>query len=134
MEKREPISLFDDVPAGETVEKTHKLEQSGTIEKVWLRNYIGHGFDLRYDVKVKHNGRWRSLFEHLGKKFITGDDDTHNFDLREEVEKGDIIKIVAENNEQQHLYHANARVIVDYEGGLLGGLLDRLPSMLGGGS
>lgn len=131
MEKREVVSLYDDVPALDTssdsddniVVEKYEMPTDGTIEKAWLRNYIGHDFDLRYDIKIKtKEGRERSLFGHLGKEFITGDDDVHEFDLREELEAGDEIILTAENTETQYLYHANVRVSIDYEKGLIGAL------------
>jgi len=128
MERKEPISLFEQVPALDPeaddeqnmIEKRRELPQDGTIENIWLRNYVGHGFDLRYDVVVNHEGNERSLVTHLGKEFITGDDDTRDIDLREEVREGDEIIIRAWNEETEHVYHANASVSVDYEAGLMG--------------
>lgn len=121
MEKRAVVSLFDDVPGGGSVEQRHTIPQDGTIERVRLRNYIGHEFDLRYKVLVESkDGRERSVFTHLGKRFITGDDDPHDLDVREEVEQGEHLIIRAENDDPDHLYHANAKVSLDYEKGIMG--------------
>ncbi|WP_115863374.1 hypothetical protein [Halorussus litoreus] len=139
MERKAYLSLFEDVPALDpdaeddeqnVVEASMEMEQDGTIEQIWARNYIGHDFDLRYQFLVKHDGNERSLIDHLGKEFLTGDDDTHDPDLREEVQEGDEIIIRVENTETEYLYHANAAVSVDYEAGLMGFIetvLDALP-------
>ncbi|WP_158055968.1 hypothetical protein [Halorussus halophilus] len=128
MERQEIVNLFEDVPAydpesdddAHIVEETREIKQDGTIENVWLRNYIGHDFDLRYQVLIKHDKDERSLFHHLGKEFITGEDDTRNIELREEVQKGDELIVRAENVETDYLYHANASVTIDYQRGLMG--------------
>jgi hypothetical protein len=141
MERREPITLFDDVPAldpesdedNHVVVETRQFPQDGTIERVWARNYIGHDFDLRYRFRIKNReGRKRNLFRHLGEEFITGDDDERNFDLREPVEAGETLIIEAENDQSDYLYHANCEVVVDYEGGVVGALRAAIDDFLGG--
>lgn len=129
MERKEVINLHGEVPALDpdadddeqnVIEKRREFPQDGTVEQVWLRNYLGHDFDLRYQVKILHNGNERSVFTHLDRKFITGDDDERTFDLREEVQEGDELIIRAWNEEPEFRYHANATVSVDYEAGLMG--------------
>lgn len=121
MEPKRNISLFDDVPTETTVSESYEFPTDATIESLWARNYIGHDFDLRYRAYVEDNrGRNRSLVEHLGKEFLAGDDDEHDLELREEVKAGETLHLEAENVETEYLYHANMRVAVDYEGGLLG--------------
>lgn len=126
MDQRTPIQLFDDVPGGETAHESHKFDHDGTIERLWARNYIGHEFDLRYRFEVESkDGRTRSLINHLSKSFITGDDDEHEYNLREPVEAGETVHIYAENTEPEYLYHANTYLSVDYENGggsFLGGV------------
>lgn len=131
MEKREPITFFKTVNPGETVHESRELPDDGTIEDIWLRNYVGHDFDLRYTVEVEsRNGRRRNVFEYLGKDFITGEDDKHTFDVREEVEAGETIHIKAENNTDQYVYHANGKISVDYAGGIAGILKSLIPGVL----
>lgn len=138
MERKEPIHLFEDVPAqnpdsdddGHIVEKRHTVEQDATIEGLWARNYIGHEFDLQYQFEIRHDGRTRNLLTHIGKEFVTGDDDTHDPPIREPVSEGDEIIIRATNTTAEYLYHANAWVAIDYEEGLIGkieSVLDILP-------
>mgnify|MGYP000748229633 CR=1 FL=1 len=137
MQGKEPISLFEDVPAlnpgsddeKNIVEERREIPEDGTIEHIWARNYIGHDFDLRYDFAVRHNGNERSLLNHQGKEFLTGDDDEHDIPLREEVQEGDEIIIRAWNEETEYLYHANARVSIDYEAGLMGFIEDSLDEL-----
>lgn len=127
MDNRTPIQLFDDVPGGDSVSVEHDFQEPATVERIWARNYVGHEFDLQYQFLIERNtGRTDSLIDHLGKQFLAGDDDRHDHDLREPVEAGDTLKIVATNEEPQYLYHANAHVTVEYEGGArawFGGLL-----------
>lgn len=133
MENRTPIQLFDDVPGGESVSVEHEFQEPATVERVWARNYINQGFDLRYKFLIERDsGRVESLFEHLGKEFLAGDDDRHDHDLREGVEAGDTLKIIANNNEPDHLYHANTHVTVDYEGGSDSGIIAAIKTALGG--
>lgn len=121
MEKRKTISLFDDVAGNSDVTERYEFPESGTIEGAWIRNYPGHGFDVHYEIEIEdRGGRKRSLFNHLGKEFIAGDADTHQFNLREEFEAGETLIISAENNEGSYSYHASARVEADYEGGVMG--------------
>lgn len=127
LQPEKPISLTDDVPGGETVEKRHEFEDDATLEQIWARNYIGHEFDLRYKFRLeRQGGRTESLIDHLGKRFLTGDDDIHDPSIRVEVDRGDTLVIQAENDDPDHLYHANARVHVDHEHGLIG-VLRNLP-------
>jgi hypothetical protein len=128
MEPKKVITLFDDVPGGESVRSEYEIPEDGVLESGWFRNYRGHEFDLRYSVYVRdQQGRRRSPLVQLGKEYLTGDDDIHDLDLRWPVSDGDTLVIEADNNEPEYLYHANARVSIDYEGGLIGAVRNLIP-------
>lgn len=139
MDPKEPIWLYDEVTADSQIKEKHTFRQDATITGLWARNYIGHGFDLRYYFHIEdEEGKTRNLISHLGNQFISGDGDNHNPTVRHEVKEGETLIIKAVNTTGQgssdsYLYHANAYVEVDKEGDTINSLASKIAAFLGGG-
>jgi hypothetical protein len=133
MQPKEPVWLYGDVAAGNTVRKEHTFNQDSTITDLWARNYIGHGFDLQYHYKIKDSeGKTRNLIQHLDKEFVSGDGDIHDPTIRQEVKEGETLIVEVVNNTSEYAYHYNTYVVVDKEGNTIDSLANRIGGILGG--
>lgn len=125
---KEAVSFSDHVPAGDSTELTLTLPADATVERLAVRIYTGAELDLqlRAEVQQGENAPARPLVQHVGKDYIDGDDDFHEWDLSQSVEEGDAIVITAENNDGSNAYDFRANMDIDYASGglrLFGGVL-----------
>lgn len=130
MHDKDPISVIDDVAGGQREEYRHEFERDGHLVHARLRNYVGHEFDVRYYARVEpvDGSAPVNVFRHLGREYITGNNDVYELDFRREVATGDELVVEVENADPDRLYHASAVFEVDYEHGLF----ERISALLGG--
>lgn len=126
MQKKEPITVIDEIPAASSTDDPtvkiyeRELKTSGTITGIDASTYVGHEFDLQYSYYLDKKGdHLINLLDPLGKDFLAGNGENFPLDVRHDFEAGDTLVIRIENEATDHLYHANTRVSMDYAGGIV---------------
>ena len=107
------FSLFDNktkskfisarVPSGMTEEETFKLPKDATIKSIEARIYPGAQLDLQLEpvLEKKDSDTEIDLVDYPGdKNHIEGDDDVIQLPTNVEAEKDDVLKVKAENTDQ----------------------------------
>lgn len=103
-------------------------KHDATIEHVHTRFYPGQQLDLQLKLQVvAQDGTKKEIVDPVGERsYVAGDDDKFNWDISVPVEKGDTIRVVAQNVETQYDYDYVANMEVDRLNGL-----ERITSKLG---
>lgn len=127
---KEAISFGKSVSKGGSGDVTYDVQADATVERVTVRFYRGQELDLQLTpfIKTGNGERKIDLVQLAGKSYIDGDGDFFEFDVGEEVTKGDQIGVHFDNKESNYAYNFRVNVELDKEGGTARamGLLDRL--------
>lgn len=128
MSERKTTKRFaDTLSPGESTTLSETVDADATLENVQIRFYQGTELELEVFPYRKRESEQLALIDTNGKKTITGDNDTFEFDISEGVNAGDEIGVEVTNN-GAYAYDFAAHIDVDYKGGsnriinLLGGL------------
>lgn len=122
----DPITFIDDVPADTVKEKSHEFRRSGKLTRLEANTYVNQEFALRYTFRIRRESNTSTnLVEPLGKAYLAGNGEKFDVPLRVDFERGDELVIKVENTTGRegnpaYLYHANALVQADYDGGPAG--------------
>lgn len=124
---KEGVTLSDRVPANTTdQEVTLEITQEATIERMSVRIYTGAELSLElYPFIRRDDNSTQPVIEMVGKSYVDGDDDYHEWDLSRGLEAGDELVIQATNNDGSNAYDYRVNVDIDYANGLsrfLGGV------------
>ena len=91
------------VPSGETEEETFELPKDVTIKSIEARIYPGAQLDLQLEpvLEKKNSDTEIDLVDYPGdKNHIEGDDDVIRLPTNVEADKEDVLKVKAENIDQ----------------------------------
>lgn len=106
------------VPAGGSVENTHKMQRDATIEEVQTRFYIGQELDLQLNLYIRDPDDTQSSRKIIPTPgsidHIAGDDDDYRWDVSEPINKGDKIVVEATNQDANNAYNYVVNMDVDY--------------------
>lgn len=138
-ETRDGLTFARQVPAGESDQLAHEVEEPATVESVQTRIYQGAENTLRLRLYHIADGSRSRLIEHVGdpdaggggtKDYIDGDDDDYRWDVSVPVERGDTLVVDHENTDGSNAHNYRVNMDVDHLGGS-GRLLAGLRSVLG---
>lgn len=115
MQDERPISFVGVTPASSTTEETHEFEDSGIITNAEIATHQGQEYDLQLYGEVIRNGSPVSLWEPLGEEYLAGDGEDYSLPLRFEFDRGDVLRLRAENVNDTYQYHHNMNIAIDYE-------------------
>jgi len=118
--RRDNLRFATGVPAGESKELTHEINDPATIEGVDVRIYRGAELDLQLVPFARFGGDdapKTPLVTLIGKDYIDGDGDEFNFTLSESVTPGDVVGVEVENVSTEFDYDFAVDMDLDHEGG-----------------
>lgn len=126
----EPITVVDTINTESKETYEFRFKTDGVITGVEVSTYVGQEFDLQYTFEVERDGEGQTynLLNPLGKEFVAGNGENMSFNTRTSVSRNDTLVVTVENKDDEHQYHANAIIPVDYDA--IDGLVSALREVL----
>lgn len=114
MHDERPISFVGTTTAGGESEQVHEFDQPGVITGAEIVTHSGQEYALQNHAVIIRSGSETSLWQPLDEAYLAGDGEDFSLPLRFEVERGDKLKLRANNTSSQYQYHHNMTIAVDY--------------------
>lgn len=118
MHEERPISFVGTTPADDASEQVHEFDEPGVITGALVGTEVGQEYALQNYAEIIRQGSTVSLWEQLDREFLAGNGRDYDLRVRYEFERGDVLRLKAENqNQNGNEYHHAMIIRVDYETG-----------------
>ena len=114
-----PIQFSEQVAAGATQTQEYVFEADGVLEGILrIRFYKGAELDLwLYPTIVTQSEMETDVIQYRGdKKYVDGEDDVLQWNIRKRIKRGHILRVKAVNNNATYAYDYRLDASVNYIG------------------
>jgi len=116
MHDKGPVTLIGTTNGDSTTEETHEFRDDGVITGAMVGTEIGQRYALQNRAELIRDGSRTNLWEAKDKEYLAGNGRDYDLTLRYEFSEGDILRLEADNvNQDGNQYHHAMIINVDYE-------------------